>query len=60
MAKVKCSCKHPFQDKRYGEGIRIANKATKSGHLCCTVCGKTHTKSLGGEVFVEVSKKKKK
>ena len=31
---------HPFQDKRYGVGHRVANKTNmKKGGYRCTVCG---------------------
>jgi len=40
---LKCSCRHKFQDARYGEGMRVHNFARK-GHngaagWRCTVCG---------------------
>jgi hypothetical protein len=39
MSKImRCTCTHPFQDSRYGAGMRVHNE-TKSGH-CCTVCSK--------------------
>ena len=34
-----CTCKHPFQDKRYGKGRRVHNEAGKQGSSRCTVCG---------------------
>jgi hypothetical protein len=46
-AKVNCVCKHEYQDKEHGAGVRIANatqKATdKTVDVRCTVCGKIHT-----------------
>ena len=36
-----CTCKHEFQDKRYGQGKRVFNKKadkSSSGYKC-TVCG---------------------
>lgn len=37
----KCDCKHAFQDKKYGKGMRVHNEYTsKSGGYRCTVCGK--------------------
>jgi len=36
--KKMCTCKHPFQDKRYGKGKRIHNPTGKDGSRC-TVCG---------------------
>ena len=32
----KCTCKHEFQDKTYGNGNRVFNKWTKGWR--CTVC----------------------
>lgn len=34
----KCSCRHEFQDGRYGAGNRLHN-ATGNGKKRCTVCG---------------------
>ncbi len=49
MGKIlKCSCKHEYQDKKYGKGNRVHNAlASKSGRLQeyrCTVCGDVKTK----------------
>lgn len=45
-SKIKrCDCKHEFQDKKYGNGMRVMNptgKGDKSGDYRCTVCGKIH------------------
>jgi hypothetical protein len=35
----KCVCTHAWQDKKYGEGNRVANEM-KNGNYRCTVCGK--------------------
>ena len=37
-----CTCKHEFQDKRYGQGQRVFNICInpKDGNARCTVCGK--------------------
>ena len=45
--RVKCVCKHEFQDKRYGPGMRVTtpvNKALKEGRDAhrCTVCRREH------------------
>lgn len=44
MAKIlKCNCNNEFQDKTYGEGMRVHNKMAKAGRVLgyrCTVCGK--------------------
>lgn len=41
----KCRCKHEYQDKKYGKGIRLHNKTTYPntnkgtlGEYRCTVC----------------------
>lgn len=38
----KCTCPHEYQDKKYGKGMRVHNKAPKvdkdKGRRC-TVCG---------------------
>ncbi len=43
MAITKaCSCKHEYQDKTYGKGIRIHNAMIRGGSIIgwrCTVCG---------------------
>ena len=42
-----CTCKHEYQDKKYGKNKRVFNKlAPKSGQAQeyrCTVCGKVTT-----------------
>jgi hypothetical protein len=35
----KCVCKHDWQDKVYGLGMRVANEK-KDGSYRCTACGK--------------------
>ncbi len=37
---LKCGCKHDFQDKTYGNGMRVANQLLKKEYFRCTVCGK--------------------
>ncbi len=41
MVKLLCSCKHEFQDERYGKYMRLHNTVVKpSGtEARCTVCG---------------------
>ena len=39
----KCTCKHAFQDKRYGKKNRSMNKTDK-GEYRCTVCERAHNK----------------
>ena len=44
-AIIQCTCKHEFQDNRYGPGKRLHNElgVPKDGnHYRCTVCGKLH------------------
>ena len=42
MSKITtCTCKHEFQDKKYGENKRVMNKTGKGYR--CTVCGKDKT-----------------
>lgn len=38
---VSCDCKHEYQDKRYGQGKRVAN-VVSAKESRCTVCGKKH------------------
>ena len=35
---MQCSCRHPYQDRLYGNGIRVCNP-TGHGGFRCTVCG---------------------
>jgi hypothetical protein len=37
---AKCSCKHDFQDARYGKGNRVFNYCSKTDKWRCTVCKK--------------------
>jgi len=39
---LKCSCKHDYQDERYGKNMRLYNLMLKDGKdngWRCTVCG---------------------
>ena len=41
---LRCTCKHEYMDKRYGNANRVMNKTTKKGmkpQYRCTVCGNT-------------------
>lgn len=41
MTKIAvCTCKHEYQDKKYGENKRVMNKI-KAGGYRCTVCDKS-------------------
>jgi hypothetical protein len=35
---VSCTCKHEYQDTKYGKGKRVANLSEKHGFYRCTVC----------------------
>ena len=40
---LKCKCKHEYQDKKYGNGMRVHNRTRKQSENSyayrCTVCG---------------------
>jgi len=42
MAIKSCTCRHEYQDRKYGKGMRVHNKAiSKTGRgndWVCTVC----------------------
>ena len=38
MAIKKCTCKHAYQDVRYGKGKRVHNERKTPGTYKCTVC----------------------
>ena len=38
MATKKCTCKHAYQDQRYGEGKRVHNELAHGKGYRCTVC----------------------
>jgi hypothetical protein len=44
---LECNCKHEWQDKRYGENMRVHNFAKKAsgerGGWRCTVCSSVKT-----------------
>jgi hypothetical protein len=46
----KCTCKHEYQDEKYGKGLRVHNECvsirTNGKAWSCTVCG---TKKEGNE-----------
>ena len=42
---IKCTCKHDYQDEKYGKGNRVHNSTSKTETLKeyrCTVCGNTN------------------
>jgi len=43
-AVKECTCKHEFQDKRYGKNMRLMNpiKEKSDCNWRCTVCGREH------------------
>lgn len=49
MPYLRCNCKHPYQDEKYGNYMRVHNPVlTKSGsqEYKCTVCNSIRTESL--------------
>lgn len=42
IAKVKCNCKHEYQDNKYGIGNRIATLEYGKKRATCTVCLRKH------------------
>lgn len=55
----KCTCNHEYQDRRYGKGNRVFNRAgmaDKSNKIRCTVCSREV--NLPGIVKEEKSKDK--
>lgn len=50
--KVNCTCKSEFQDATHGKNVRVANPVNKSkkdgkpAEHRCTVCGRTHNKTV--------------
>lgn len=45
---MKCSCKHEFQDKQYGPGMRVHNVSESKKEAYCTVCSPSHRKNKQG------------
>lgn len=41
---VKCGCKNDWQDKKYGNNVRVMNHTAKEDMYRCTSCGKTTEK----------------
>ena len=41
----QCSCKHDYQDNKYGPGNRVHNEGMKVDR--CTVCGNDKSKATG-------------
>lgn len=45
--RIKCKCSHEFQDKTYGNNVRVANPTSKvfpdgTIDVRCTVCNSVH------------------
>lgn len=57
-----CTCKHTFQDEKYGPGRRVHNdtKPDSAGkpQVRCSVCGTQTSRKEQGGVIKVVSKKK--
>ena len=58
---MPCTCRHTFQDERYGRGMRLHNYAAKAGSggtgaWRCTVCEKVKP-AESGEVTANALKK---
>ena len=39
---LPCSCKHEYQDEKYGQGKRVHNNTMKENQYRCTVCSTNH------------------
>jgi len=39
---IKCNCKNEYQDKKYGENMRVHNSTVKENEYRCTVCSKVN------------------
>lgn len=38
--QLKCTCSNEYQDKKYGQGMRVVTPCQKEHTYRCTVCGK--------------------
>jgi hypothetical protein len=63
---MQCSCKHKFQDKLYGSGMRVHNECRKHKHAAgggvggltgyrCTVCATKKDAGPKVEHYVPIS-----
>jgi predicted SprT family Zn-dependent metalloprotease len=41
MEFIKCDCDSDFQDKRYGQNVRVGNKMANGNVYRCAVCRST-------------------
>jgi hypothetical protein len=55
---LRCTCKHAFQDGRYGQGMRVHNPMVKENRARCTVCGAEHDVRDGGGSAKTTSRKR--
>lgn len=48
---LNCKCKYPYQDKKYGQNVRVMNQTTTKSPSTqgyrCTVCGTEHIINTG-------------
>lgn len=53
-----CTCRHPFQDERYGSGKRLMNRSQKKDKQFarCTVCGREHSTAKAIKAVVVTEK----
>lgn len=57
---MPCTCKHDWQDKTHGPGMRVFNELSKdSGSITakCTVCGTEKSKASSAEKEKKKGKK---
>lgn len=50
--RYRCTCTHPYQDKKYGKSMRLCNLMA-NGQYRCTVCSNIH----GSPTRIEIKKK---
>jgi hypothetical protein len=56
---VNCTCKHDYQDSKYGAGMRVHNRSDKDTSVYkCTVCGRTQQKAKVKEEPAKADPKK--
>lgn len=51
---LKCFCEHPYQDAKYGKGMRVHNKKGKTvgaDKYVCTVCEFTRARHQGTKII---------
>ena len=40
VVMLRCTCKHEYQDRKYGKGVRVHNRGQNLDKASCTVCSK--------------------